>query len=149
MTLGDISPESVQQLADEELAAGNSPSTVKGIVLESKNVRRMDFSNTSWIGQNTTYRVFSGTVDFASSGWTTITLDTPFEYNGTSNLLMTVDDNTNSYISGSSNSPQFYTYSTGSNTAIYKYNDYTNYAPASMSTSGTQVQYNNQIHHMH
>jgi integrase len=40
MTLGDISPESVQQLADEELAAGNSPSTVKGIVLVLKMIIR-------------------------------------------------------------------------------------------------------------
>ena len=39
-TLGDISPESVQQLADEELAAGNSPSTVKGIVLVLKMIIR-------------------------------------------------------------------------------------------------------------
>ena len=39
-TLGDISPESVQRLADEELESGNSPTTVKGIILVLKMVIR-------------------------------------------------------------------------------------------------------------
>ena len=104
------------------------------------------FSGTSaWIAQSTSYRVFSGSVSFLSSGWTTITLDTPFEYNGTSNLLLTVDDNTGSYITGSSNNPSFYVYSTSGNRAIYKYNDYTDYNPASMTTSGTLLTTNNQV----
>jgi hypothetical protein len=104
------------------------------------------FSGTSaWIAQSTSYRVFSGSVSFLSSGWTTITLDTPFEYNGTSNLLLTVDDNTGTYITGSSNNPSFYVYSTSGNRAIYKYNDYTDYNPASMTTSGTLLTSNNQV----
>jgi len=39
-TLGDITPESVQRLADEELESGNSPTTVKGIILVLKMVIR-------------------------------------------------------------------------------------------------------------
>ena len=39
-TLGDITPESVQRLADEELPAGNSTTTVKGIILVLKMVIR-------------------------------------------------------------------------------------------------------------
>ena len=39
-TLGDITPESVQRLADEELEAGNSTTTVKGIILVLKMVIR-------------------------------------------------------------------------------------------------------------
>lgn len=38
-------------------------------------------------------RVFSGNIT-ASTGWVTITLDQPFDYNGTSNLLIAVDNNT-------------------------------------------------------
>ena len=124
----------------------NSMSTNRDIDIYLSHTSTNSFdSNTSWIAQSTSNRVFSGAVDFAASGWTTITLDTPFEYNGTSNLLLTVDDNTGSYVSSSSSSPTFYVYSAGSNTAIYKYYDYTNYDPASMSTSGTRLNTKNQV----
>ena len=124
----------------------NSKPATRTIDIYLSHTSNGSFSGTSaWVSQSTSYRVFSGTVNFASSGWTTITLDTPFEYNGTSNLLLTVDDNTGSYISNN-NSPSFLTYSTNStNRAIYKYNDGTNYNPASMSTSGTLMAYNNQV----
>ena len=124
----------------------NSKSTTRTIDIYMSHTSTSTFSSaTSWIAQSTTYRVFSGSVTFSASGWTTITLDTPFAYNGTSNLLLTVDDNTGSYVSSSSASPQFYVYSTSGYTAIYKYNDGTNYNPASMSTSGTRLQTNNQV----
>ena len=125
----------------------NSKSASRTIDIYLSHTSNSSFSgNSAWVSQSTSYRVFSGSVDFASSGWTTITLDTPFEYNGTSNLLLTVDDNTGSYISTQANNPSFLTYSTNStNRAIYKYNDYTNYNPASMTTSGTLMAYSNQV----
>ena len=124
----------------------NSKSTTRNLDIYLSHTSTNTFSSTSaWISQSTSYRVFSGEVTFAASGWTTITLDTPFEYNGTSNLLLTVDDNTGSYVGSSSNSPSFYAYSTTGNTAIYKYNDGTNYNPASMSTTGTLLQAKNQV----
>ena len=124
----------------------NSKSTTRNLDIYLSHTNSTSFSsNTGWISQSTSYRVFSGDVNFNASGWTTITLSTPFEYNGTSNLLLTVDDNTGEYVSSSSNSPQFYTYSSSSNTAIYKYNDGTDYNPASMSTSGTRIAYKNQV----
>ena len=124
----------------------NSKSTTRNLDIYLSHTSSSSFSsNSGWIAQSSAYRVFSGSVSFLSSGWTTITLDTPFEYNGTSNLLLTVDDNTGSYVSSSSNSPTFYVYSGGSNTAIYKYNDGTNYNPASMSTSGSRMQNKNQV----
>ena len=123
----------------------NSKSTARNIDLYLSHTNNSSFSGTSaWISQSTSYRVFSGEVTFAASGWTIIILDIPFEYNGTSNLLLTVDDNTGSYVSSSGNSPVFYAFSS-SNSAIYKYNDGTNYNPASMSTSGTLSQTKNQV----
>ncbi len=41
--------------------------------------------------------VFSGTVDFVADDWTTITFTQPFHYTG-GNILLTVDDNTGSYV---------------------------------------------------
>ncbi|KWW25262.1 MAG: lysine-specific cysteine proteinase Kgp [bacterium F082] len=124
---------------------GNNKSTSRSLDVYLSHTTTSSFSgNSAWISQSTSARVFSGSVTFAASGWTTITLDTPFEYNGTSNLLLTVDDNTGSYVSSSS-SPSFYVYSASSNTAVYKYNDNTNYDPASMSASGTRLSQKNQV----
>ncbi|MBR6440850.1 MAG: choice-of-anchor J domain-containing protein, partial [Bacteroidales bacterium] len=125
---------------------GNSKSTTRTVDVYLSHTTKSAFTgNSDWVSQSTAYRVFSGSVTFASSDWTTITLDTPFEYDGTSNLLLTVDDNTGSYVSSSSNSPSFYVYSASGYTSIYKYNDNTNYNPASMSTSGSRLQQNNQV----
>ena len=52
------------------------------------NVSRSGFSSsTDYEPVTAADMVFSGTVTF-SPGWTTITLDTPFEYDGSSNLLI-------------------------------------------------------------
>ena len=94
----------------------------------------------SWQTQSSSNLVYSGSMTF-NQGWNTITLSTPFAYNGTSNLLITVDDNTGSWVSSQS----FYTYSTGSR-AIYYYNDNTNPNPTgSVSVTANQSQYNNII----
>ena len=102
-------------------------------------------SNTDWVSMNASSKCFSGEVELVANGWTTITLDTPFEYNGQSNLIVCVDDNTGSYVSSSSSSPNFNIYSTSTQTSIYVYNDNTNYVPSSMSASGSRVKNNNQI----
>ena len=45
----------------------------------------------SWIGVAETNRVYQGRVVVPfGEGWTTITLDTPFDYNGTSNVVLVV-----------------------------------------------------------
>ncbi|MBQ6728733.1 MAG: hypothetical protein IJQ83_01215 [Bacteroidales bacterium] len=124
----------------------NSKSATRALDLYMVHTTKTAFSgNSDWVSLSTSNKVFSGEVTFSASGWTTITLDTPFAYNGTDNLIIGVDDNTGSYVSPSSNCPAFYAYSTDANRALYKYNDNTNYNPASMSTSGTRLTSNNQI----
>ena len=99
---------------------------------------------TSWVTESSSHLVFSGTHNF-TQGWNTITLSTPFAYNGTSNLLLTVDDNSGTYYSISSYQ-YFYTYSTGANRAIYYRSD-TNNPPATSSNSysPSSVKYNAQM----
>ena len=59
------------------------------------------FENSSdWITVTEADQVFNGSVTMAASGWTIITFDAPFLYNGTSNVVLVVDDNTNSWYSG-------------------------------------------------
>ncbi|MBR3799245.1 MAG: hypothetical protein IKK36_10075, partial [Bacteroidales bacterium] len=53
------------------------------------------FDNTNdWISVSSGDKVFSGAVTFNFEEWTIITFSTPFVYNGTSNLVLVVDDNT-------------------------------------------------------
>lgn len=51
-------------------------------------------SATDWVKVAAADKVFSGTVWLAQSVWTVIDFDIPFEYDGTRNLILTVDDNT-------------------------------------------------------
>ena len=125
----------------------NAKSATRTLAIYMKHTTKTAFnSKRDWEAVSSSYLVYNGSVTFNASGWTTITLDTPFEYNGTNNLLLAVDDNTGSYVNSSSNSPKFYVYSTGANRAMRIYSDNTNYNPASPSSySGSYVTANNQI----
>ncbi len=99
-------------------------------------------SDNDWVTLSNSNIVFSGTVNFpATNDWVEITLDTPFDYNGTSNLIVAVDDNSGQ-AAGSARS--FRSYSTSANRAIYISGN-TNYNPTSINTSGTRSTSNNQI----
>ena len=111
----------------------NSKTATRDIDVYLSHTTKNTFLSTSdWITQSTSNRVFSGNVAFNSSGWTTITFTTPFNYDGSSNLLLTVDDNTGSSVNSA---PSFFVYSANSR-ALYKYNKNTNYAPSSPSAIG-------------
>lgn len=89
---------------------------------------KTDLNN--YISVNTVDLVFSGEVTFLQDAWTTITLDTPFEYDGQSNLVIVVDDNTGSYQSR----PSFRVFSTQDYQALYARSDNTNYEPTGSSS---------------
>ena len=68
---------------------------VRNIDIYMTHTDKNDFtSNTDWVGVTAANLVFSGIVEFTSDMWTTITLDSPFEYDGQHNVIITVDDNT-------------------------------------------------------
>ena len=129
--------------------AAASKTITRALDIYMKNTEKAAFSNsTDWENVSTLYRVFSGNVSFNGSGWTTINLTIPFEYDGVSNLLICVDDHT---AKGLDSYDQFYTYSTGSNRAIITFRDGTNaaYNPATATNyPGTRYQVNNQMKFM-
>ena len=98
----------------------------------------------SWVAVGSSDLVFSGTQTFSTSGWTTITLETPFDYDGIHNVLITVDDNTGN---ACNSSRTFYTYPTGETRALYYQHDDNNLNPLSPSASytATSSTSNNQI----
>ncbi len=106
------------------------------MVLTDKNA----FESTSdWIAVTDADMVFSGEVAFAPQSWTTITLTDPFIYDGTQNLAIIVDDNTNVWSSRS-----FRTFTTSAQQALYMYQD-NNDLPITYSGDGTRTTSKNQI----
>ena len=110
-----------------------------------KHTSKTNFdSTTDWISATSSNKVYSGSVTMRTGLWTTIVLDTPFEYNGTSNLVLVVDDNTGNYSSQPDMSCR--TYATSGYQAIRIYSDDTNYNPSSPSSyEGLRMKKKNQI----
>lgn len=55
-------------------------------------------SNTNWVPLASLTQVFSGTVTFPAAGnWMELTLATPFQWNGLSNIVIAVDENQSGY----------------------------------------------------
>lgn len=96
------------------------------------NTSKSSFSTASdWIPLSSMSQVFTGTVTPVASTWMEITLTTPFLWDGTSNIVVAVDENK----TGFSNSTwQSYTGST--NRSLLYYSDSVNPDPALPPTSG-------------
>jgi hypothetical protein len=97
-------------------------------------------SKTDWITMSASDKVYSGTLTMGAVAWTTIVLDTPFEYDGTSNLVLVVDDNTNDYDQAPYMSCSVY--STEESQALYAYSAATDYNPLAPPTTS---QYNSNV----
>jgi hypothetical protein len=101
-------------------------------------------SNTDWIAVTEADRVFSGTVSMIANAWTTLQFDTPYAYNGVSNLAIIVDDNSGNW----TGSPHMAcrVFDANGNQAIRVYSDGTNYDPYNPSGyGGTLHSVKNQI----
>ncbi|MGC4041089.1 MAG: choice-of-anchor J domain-containing protein [Flavobacterium sp.] len=83
-------------------------------------------TTTSWVPLADLQQSFSGQLAFAANSWVEITLDTPFDWNGTGNLVVAVQESVTGY---SSSSFASYTAS-GANRGIMYRSDTTNPDPA-------------------
>jgi hypothetical protein len=113
-----------------------------------KHTSKATFGNNhDWESISASNKVFSGQVEYLESGWFTIFLDTPFEYNGTSNLLVCVDDNTGTALA-SAEAPKCNVYSSGGTRTLRISGNDLNYNPTTASAAGyngTRVGQCNQI----
>ncbi len=90
------------------------------------NTDKMVFESSSdWISVEEGDLVFSGNVTFAAEDWTTIYFNTPFNYDGTSNVALIMDDNTNLNLS----SFKFRTFDAAGNQVLRVYQNNVNYDP--------------------
>ncbi|KAF2507552.1 T9SS type A sorting domain-containing protein [Flavobacterium arcticum] len=91
-------------------------------------------SDTDWEPLGNLTQVYSGAITPVAGNWFEITFTTPFNYDGTSNLIIAIDENESGY----SCTANFGSYTGSSNTGIYYYSDGTNPDPASP-PSGTRT----------
>ena len=97
-------------------------------------------STTSWLPVTASDLVFEGSVTMTASEWTTITLTTPFEYDG-SNLGLIVDENMN-WSSGLA----CRVFDGDSNCSMYVYSDGTDYnAVGATYTASNRLSVKNQL----
>ncbi len=114
-----------------------SGSSTDPIVIYMGNTTKTAFaSTTDWVATSAMTEVYNGSIVLpAAAAWIGVTLDTPFAYNGTDNLVIAVDRNMGSYYSG----PQFRTFTGTTGSSIYHYSDSTNCNPASPTTASSTV----------
>ena len=96
---------------------------------------------TDWVTVTSDNLVYSGSVEMTANDWTTIEFNTPFVYDGVSNVVLVVDDNTGSYSQG-----MLCSVFDAPSQALRVYSDGTNYNPlAPSSYSGTVMDVKNQL----
>lgn len=104
---------------------------------------KTEFTSTSdWEPLANLTQAYTGIVTFpAEDNWFTITLDTPFTYNGTDNLVVAIDENKTSY-----NCSMYWRKTDGAaNTAMYYRSDSTNPDPASPLDASGRLSYTSNI----
>jgi chitodextrinase len=105
---------------------------------------KTDFVSTSdWVPLSDDNLVFSGEITFTVGEWTTIELDNPFDYDGTSNLLVTVANVSGTY----SNSPHMACLTfPATNQALYSYRDQPGaYDITAPDVNGTRPSFKNRV----
>ena len=114
----------------------NNSSTTVNLNIYMKCVDRDSYSSKSdWEPVTNGDLVCStGTVSFGQ-GWVTFTLDTPFQYDGSKNLMIAVDNNIGNY--SSSYATFKYTSTSPKYTCIYQYSDGTNVDPMNPSAGNS------------
>ena len=108
----------------------------KNIVVYIGNTNKSSFSGGDWVPVSQMFQVYSGTVNFTNAGpdnWVNIPFEVPFEYDGSSNIVVAVLNNTGSYVTSSN--PTFNVHS-ASGKSLYLSNDSSPYNVGSLA-SGT------------
>lgn len=110
--------------------AGNGALTnSQDLVIYIGNTTKTEFiSTTDWVPASSLTQVYSGGITTNETpGWKTITLTTPFVYNGTSNLVIAVDENQEQW---DNFDDTFHNSAVAGNRSIYFFNDNENPNPS-------------------
>ena len=104
-----------------KIHVANGTTRTRKIKVYMANVEKTSFTSSSdWVVFDNNAYVYSANVTFTTNSWVTLNFTTPFEYNGTDNLLICIQDWTNSW---ENSYPNYYVYSGTSNCTMYEYRD--------------------------
>ncbi|MFC3157358.1 fibronectin type III domain-containing protein [Chryseobacterium arachidis] len=94
------------------------------------NTSQLDFATTSsWVPSTSLTQVYTGTLPAMTAGtWVTLPLSTPFLWDGVSNIVVAVDENS----TGTSCTANWGSYTAGTNRGMLYYNTTTNPDPANL-----------------
>ena len=95
-----------------------------------------------WVTVTSDDLVFNGNVTMAADAWTTLYLTTPFVYDGTSNIVLVMNDGTGSWTS--SPHMECRVFNASGNQSLYAYSDGSAYTPSAPGT-GTLGSVKNQL----
>lgn len=120
--------------------SGNAGSTIpnsQGLTIYIGHSARTTFaSTTDWEPLANLTQVYTGGITVNGPGWATITFDTPFVYDGTSSLVIAVDENMANY---DASTDDFYNFA-ATNRSIFYRSDSTNPDPNAPPT-GTRASF--------
>ena len=100
--------------------ASSGAFSMSGVQVYLKHTDKNDFGDYSMVPLSAEDKVFEGTFSATGAGWVTITFDTPFEYDGNSNLLVCCYDPTDGNLG---TGYLFYKHAPGSIKVIQGYSD--------------------------
>ena len=111
---------------------GNSAWTDNIVVYMGHTTKSSFTGTTDWITSGSMTEVYNGSYAVTTTaGWFKITLDAPFTYNNSDNLVIAVDENTSGYHSSSDE----FLCAAGTNRSLYYRNDSNNPDPSSPPTA--------------
>ena len=112
----------------------SSPSTVKtNVTIYLGHTSQSTFSSTSnYIPSTNLTQVYTGSLN-CTQGWNTFVFTTPFQYNGSDNLVLVVDDNSGDY---DGSSYVFLAHNAGADRSLYFYSDSYNPDPSNPTSAG-------------
>lgn len=110
----------------------------KDIEVYLGNTTKTTFNSSSdWVSISDMQLVYNGTINFTpgmADNWVTIPFNTPFEWDGVSNIVVAVVNNTGSYLNSD---PSFIYHIATGNTTLYIYQDGSSYNPENQTPTGT------------
>lgn len=110
----------------------------KDIEVYLGNTTKTTFNSSSdWVSISDMQLVYNGTINFTpgmADNWVTIPFNTPFEWDGVSNIVVAVVNNTGSYLNSD---PSFRYHVATGNTTLYTYQDGASYNPENQTSTGT------------
>ena len=108
---------------------GELPNNQDLVIYMGTTTKTAFSSTTDWVAVSELTQVYSGgIVTNSTPGWKTITLTTPFTYDGLSNLVVAVDENQELF---DNYDDKFYNSSVTGTRSIFVYNDENNPSPSS------------------